>query len=143
MWWFSAPPYPQVQVPLGSWIYPTASLEPEFPWNLSSEVTLGLQGLGEGSLAWGKPKWAVRKGYSSSATGGKGAGHNFGKKHLAQGHSISQLGPRGTKMADKTRPWSSVSKWNDTPRSARSKALLEDQGVGGGPNPGNLQPFPK
>ena len=53
-----------------------------------------------------------------TVTGGKGAGHNFGKNDIAQGHSIIPLESNGTKMADKTRPWSSISKWNDTPRGA-------------------------
>ena len=34
-------------------------------------------------------------------------------------------------------------KWHTQRCHASSKALLKDQGVGGGPNPGNLCPFPK
>ena len=51
-------------------------------------------------------------------TGGKGAGHSFWKNDIAQGHNINQLESSGTKMADKTRPWSSISRWNDTTRGA-------------------------
>ena len=78
-------------------------------------------------------------------TGGKGTGHNFWINNIAQGHKINWSESNGTKMADKTRPWSSVSKWNDTPRDAweSSKALLKDQGVGGSPNSRNLHAFPK
>ena len=47
-----------------------------------------------------------------------GAGHNFWKNDIAQRQNINQLESNGTKMADKTRPWSSISKWNDTPRGA-------------------------
>ena len=77
-------------------------------------------------------------------TGGKGAGHNFWKSDRVQGHNTQQLESNGTKMADKTGPLSSISKWNDIQRCHDScKALLKDQGVGSGPNPGNLCPFPK
>ena len=54
-----------------------------------------------------------------SETGGKGAGHNLWKNDIARGHNINQLESNGSKMADKstlTRPWSSISKLNDTPR---------------------------
>ena len=55
---------------------------------------------------------------AGDVTGGKGAGHNFWKNDVTQGHNINWLEPNGTKMADKTRPRSSISKWNDTPRGA-------------------------
>ena len=61
--------------------------------------------------------------YKPFVTGGKGAGHNFWKKDIAQGHNINWLESNGTKMADKTWSWSSISKWNDTPRGAMTVPL--------------------
>ena len=66
-------------------------------------------------------QFIIRLQSHSYVIGGKGAGHNFWKNNIAQGHNtnhINQLESNGTKMADKTRPWSSISKWNDTPRGA-------------------------
>ena len=60
----------------------------------------------------------VMYGCESCATGGKAARHNFQKNDKAQGHNINWLEPNGTKMADNTRPWYWISKWNDTPRGA-------------------------
>ena len=57
----------------------------------------------------------------SLVTGGKGAGHNFWKNVIAQGHNIKGIESNGSNMADKStliRPWSSISKLNDTPRGA-------------------------
>ena len=34
--------------------------------------------------------------------------------------NINRLESNGTKISDKIRPWSSISKWNDTPRGATS-----------------------
>ena len=78
-------------------------------------------------------------------TGGKGTGHNFWINNIAQGHKINWSESSGTKMADKTRPWSSISKWNDTPRGARTvpKHCQKTKEWAGGQNPGNLHPFPK
>ena len=47
--------------------------------------------------------------WDSHVTEGKGAGHNFWKNDIAQEQSINWLESNGTKMADKTRPWSSLS----------------------------------
>ena len=66
-----------------------------------------------------------------SVPGGKGAGHDFWNSDIAQGHNTQGLDSNGTKMADKTGPLSSISKWNDTQRCHGScKALLKDQGAG-------------
>ena len=47
-------------------------------------------------------------------------------------------------MADKTRPWSSTNKWNDTPRDAMTVPRhCQKTNLRGGPNPGNLHPFPE
>ena len=57
----------------------------------------------------------------SLVTGGKGAGHNFWKNVIAQGHNIKGIESNGSNMADKStliRPWSSISKLKDTPRGA-------------------------
>jgi len=43
-------------------------------------------------------------------TGGKGEDTTFEKNDIARGHNINQLESRGTKMADKTRPGSWISK---------------------------------
>ena len=54
-----------------------------------------------------------------NVTGKKWAGHNFWKEDIAQGHIINRLESNGSKMADKSiflRPWSSISRLNDTPR---------------------------
>ena len=62
------------------------------------------------------PRWGSGK---ENETGGKGAGHDFWKNDIAQGHNINPLKSSGSKMADKsnsTKPWSSVCKLNDTPR---------------------------
>ena len=51
----------------------------------------------------------------------KGAVHNFWKNDIAWRHNINQLKSKGSKMADKStsaRPWSLISKPNDTPRGA-------------------------
>ena len=81
----------------------------------------------------------------TSETGGKEAGHNFWKNDIVRGHNINQLESNGSRMADKstsTRPWSSISKLNDTPRGAMTVPRYH-QKVFGDPTPGNLHPFPK
>ena len=40
------------------------------------------------------------------------------KQWHSPGQNINRLESHKTKAADKTRPWSSISKWNDTPRGA-------------------------
>ena len=56
-------------------------------------------------------------------TGLKGAGHNFWKDNIAQGHTIKWLKSNGSKIADKsnlTKPWSSICKLNNIPRGTRT-----------------------
>ena len=56
----------------------------------------------------------VLKGKEGHCSGGKMAGHEW----HSQGCSTNRLESNGSKMADKTWPWSSISKWNDRPRGA-------------------------
>ena len=79
------------------------------------------------------------KGERGNVTGGKEAGHSFWKNDIAQGHNINRLESNGTKMD--LDPQSASEMTHPEARDS-SKALLKDQGVGGGPNPGNLRPFP-
>ena len=77
-------------------------------------------------------------------TGGKGAGRNFSKKDRAQGHNINWLESNGTKLAGKTRPWSSISKWNDPPEVPwQFKGTVKRRKCGQWPKAGNPRPFPK
>ena len=52
----------------------------------------------------------------------EGAGHNFWRNDVAQGHNINRLKSNGSKMTDKsisTKPWFSICKLNDTSRIQR------------------------
>ena len=60
--------------------------------------------IGLGGVVWRKDGILGQMNLGVGVTGGKGAGHNFGKNDIAQGRSINQLESNGTKMADKTRP---------------------------------------
>ena len=46
----------------------------------------------------------IQENSHQAVTGGKGAGHNFWKNDIAQGHNKNQLESNKTKMTDKTRP---------------------------------------
>ena len=75
--------------------------------------------------AWRVAVHGVRHNWATeqlvNITGEKGAGHNFLKNDLGQGHSINWLESNGSKTADKQtliRPWFSISKLNDIQRGA-------------------------
>ena len=88
------------------------------PWVTKSRTWLKQPCTSKHEVKW-KSLSRVQLFSTPCITGGKGAGHNFWKNDIAQGHNINQLESNGSKMADKpTRPWSSISKLNDTHRGA-------------------------
>ena len=79
--------------------------------------------------------------------GGKGTGHNFWKNDIDQGYKINQLESNGSKMEDKstsTRPSSSISKLNDTPRAPwLFQGTVKRPRSARWPNSWKSPPFPK
>ena len=63
--------------------------------------------------------WWTGKPVVLQSMGSQRVGHDWGTElNWTEGHKRNWLGSNGTKMADKTRPWSWISKWNGTPRGA-------------------------
>ena len=79
-----------------------------------------------------------------TVTGGKVAGHNFSKNDIPQGHNINKWELNWTRwQARLDLDPQSASEMTHPRCPDSSKAVLKDQGVGAGPNPGHPRPFPK